>query len=651
MMSKTGKWYLMIAAVVATVLIGSCAFAGQAEVPEQASAGEAVVQEQGDPGTMEADPEGDSEGESEGDSGGSEGESEGDSNALSTSAGNPVISVDDTGVEIHDANAVAFSEDAVAEPAGDGESAQVSGISIWSMDSNAGGVSWSGEKDLLLGGEKDIFPVTTYFSGEELSFNTTIDLDLPADFDWAEEPSGGFAIEAAGDGTMTVENVFARTTGSNRYGVHLATGTTVIRDSYFESLGGRGEYCMMPWFTMQYGSSRNLVMTGSSNVYVYHSYCGTDGFASWSTDMTNGSMYLYNADCINYNGGYGSFADACTVHIYGSSFDSAEYGVFGTNGGTLIIGSSEDARTAEDPVFLANLEGEELPEDTPSRILGDRNAVIMHIVATMSEGDPEYGGIVDTHTESNFNTQNVLHATNSVFSTVDATGRSLGKYPAPMAMYLDHMRGSVIEFRSSNADVYLENCKLESATGILFQSVVNLDSTAIQILDDVSTDSIPGICIESVGNEWTGDILHEDYQRPMRLTLTDTTLTGAIHAPGIEDWLALWEDYEDVHYSLDPETGFYVNDANPMDTNETYTAQDPNNIYLWATAITEYNAVRGVYLDMDSDSVWNVTEESALRSLTMEEGAVIDGIVTIDGTETDVSGGGNWEGDIIVTPV
>ena len=616
----------------------------QAEAVEAAEITGADGESEGD--SEDAEAAGDSEGESEGDSG----ESEGGNGALSTSPGNPVIDVQNDQVLFLESGKATLSADAVMVPMADDSPAIVSGVAVETTDPEAGGVAWNSETDLLLGGEDDIFPVTTYFTREDLNFNTSIILDLSEDFFIGVDSASGFAIEAAGKGTMTVENVYARTTGVNRYSVHTSTGTTIIKDSYFESLGGRGEYCMMPWFTMQFGTSRNFVMTSASSAYVYNSYCGTDGFASWSTDMTNGKLFLYNADCVNYNGGYGSFADGCTVNIYGSDFNSAEYGVFGCNGGTLNVGSSADALAVTDEVFLENLAGEELEEDTPTVITGDRNAVIMHIVASLSTGDPERNGIVDTDTESNFNTQNKLYATNSVFSTVDAVGTSRGKYPAPMQMYLNHMRGSVLEFRSSNADVKLTNCDLLSSTGILIQSVVNMDGTAIQILDDVPTESILGICIESAGNDWTGNISHEDYQRPMYLTMTGSTLTGAILAPGIDEWLALWEDYKDVHYTLDPETNVYVNDADPSDTGETYTAQDPNNVYLWATALTEYNAVRGVYLTMDATSVWNVTEESSLRGLTAEAGAVISGTVTVDGEAIDISAGGSWTGDIIVTP-
>lgn len=527
---------------------------------------------------------------------------------------------------------------------------RISGLAVESVDNYAGGVAWYGGGDFLLGGEEDFHSVRTWYTGEELSFNTVLTFDLPEDYDWGSDSAGGFAIVAAGDETITVENVYALTSGINRYTYDLSAGNNIVKDCYFESLGCRGEYCDMPWFTMQYGASRNIIMTSQANMYVYNSVCESDGYASWSTDMTSGSMYLYNADCVNYNGGYGSYADGCTVCIYGSTFDCGEYGLFDCNGGTLIVGSSEDAKTASDSVFLANLEGEELEEDTPSVIIGDRNAVAMHVVATSASGDPDHNGIVDTNTSSMYNTQPHLYATGSVFSTVGATGSSSAIFPKTIEMYLEHQKGSVFEFRSCNADVRLENCALESANGILFQSVIDLDGSAVQILDDIATESISGICIESVGNDWVGDISHEDYQRPMRLTLADSVLTGAIYAGGIDDWLALWEGFEDLSYSIDPVTGLYVNDADPADTCESYRIQDPDEIYEWATGVTEYNAVRGVYLEMDADSVWNVTGTSNLRGLTVDAGAVIQGTVTVDGRAIDVTGGGSWTGDIVVTP-
>ncbi len=218
----------------------------------------------------------------------------------------------DDGIEVNVAEGGVISADAV------------SGASIDSVDNYAGGVAWYGGDDFRLGGEEDFHTVRTYYTGEELSFNTKLRFDLPGDYAWGEDAAGGFAIVAAGGGTMTVENVYALSSGINRYTFDLSSGTNIIKDCYFESLGCKGEYCDMPWFTMQYGASRNIIMTSKASMYVYNSVCASDGYASWSTDMTNGSMYLYNADCVNYNGGYGSYADGCTVASTACSTATAE---------------------------------------------------------------------------------------------------------------------------------------------------------------------------------------------------------------------------------------------------------------------------------------------------------------------------------------
>ncbi len=56
-----------------------------------------------------------------------------------------------------------------------------------------------------------------------------------------------------------------------------------------------------------------------------------------------------------------------------------------------------------------------------------------------------------------------------------------------------------------------------------------------------------------------------------------------------------------------------------------------------------------IYLTLTNGAVWNVTGESYLAKLTVD-GAVVNGVVTVDGAEVDVSAGGSWEGEIIVTP-
>lgn len=536
---------------------------------------------------------------------------------------------------------------------------EISGVSIYSEDNEAGVVSFAGTGSLTIGGEEELFSVTYALgaggaSGEASGeFNTVIDLREEEDYVWGTDSSGGVAIAVRGTGDVLMENVYALNTGISRYTVSLSKGTSIIKDCYFESLGCEAEWCDMPWFTAQLGNSRNLIACGTLSAYIYNTVTASEGYGSWSTD-TGGNpfvFYLYNGDSYNFQGGYGTYADTgLEVNVYGSRLDSAEYGVFVTNTGVLNIGSSADALGASDEIFLENLKGEELEEDTPSEIVGYRNAVVYHVVDTMSKASTATG-VKDSSVSTAWKTVPVMNVTNSTISTIGACGTPVQKYPVAQQAWMDHMTGSAILFRGANGIANLTNVTLESASGILIHSVLDLDESSIQILDDVATEDIPGAQVNAVDNVWEGDIVNEDYQRPLYLDFVNTSLTGAIRTYDLEHWNALFAEYADLSYVVDETTNRYVNAADPSDTASNYKAVDPGMIYGWLCALDSYEAVRGTYLTMDAASVWNVSGTSNLNGLTVAPGAVITGTVTVDGTVVDISAGGSWTGDIVVTPL
>lgn len=532
---------------------------------------------------------------------------------------------------------------------------EISGAAFYSTDNAAGVVNFSGTGSLVIGGEEENFTVSYALGDGEASgeYNTVIDLREEEDYVWGTDNSGGVAIAIRGNGDILMENVYALNTGISRYTVSLSRGTSIIRDCYFESLGCETEWCDMPWFTAQLGNSRNLIACGTLSAYIYNSVTASEGYGSWSTD-TGGNpfvFYLYNGDSYNFHGGYGTYADTgLEINVYGSRLDSAEYGVFVTNTGVLNIGSSADALKATDEVFLENLKGEELAEDTPSEIVGHRNAVVYHVVDTMSKASADTG-VKDSSVSSAWKTVPVMNVTNSTITTIGACGTPVQKYPVAQQAWMEHMTGSAILFRGACGLANLTNVEMEASNGILIHSVLDLDESSIQILDDVATADIPGGQVNAVDNTWAGDIVNEDYQRPLYLNFVNTTLTGAIHTYDVDHWNALFADYADVSYVVDEVTNRYVSTSDPTDTASNYKAVDPGKIYSWLCAFDSYDAVRGTHLTMDSASAWNVTEESNLNSLTVAVGAVINGIVTVDGVVVDTASGGSWSGEIIVSPL
>ena len=58
----------------------------------------------------------------------------------------------------------------------------------------------------------------------------------------------------------------------------------------------------------------------------------------------------------------------------------------------------------------------------------------------------------------------------------------------------------------------------------------------------------------------------------------------------------------------------------------------------------------GVWAILTGGTVWNVPDTCYLTVLEVEEGSVINGIVTVDGTAVDVTAGGRWTGKIVLEP-
>lgn len=116
----------------------------------------------------------------------------------------------------------------------------------------------------------------------------------------------------------------------------------------------------------------------------------------------------------------------------------------------------------------------------------------------------------------------------------------------------------------------------------------------------------------------SGDILHEDYQRDMHLSLTGTTLTGKITGKTAEEWNALCREKGFESYLIDPDG---------------------------------YKTIHGVRLALESGSLWNVAGDSTLTSLSIGEGAKIAAPagrtlrMTVDGVETSIKAG-TFAGDI-----
>ena len=113
----------------------------------------------------------------------------------------------------------------------------------------------------------------------------------------------------------------------------------------------------------------------------------------------------------------------------------------------------------------------------------------------------------------------------------------------------------------------------------------------------------------------TGDVIDEDYQRDMYLTLDGSSLTGAVNYYDCAHWNEVAQAEGFTDYALD----------------------------------ASYDTVHGTYITLTNGSVWTVTARSTLLGLTIDDTSAVNGVMTVDGVET-VPVPGVYEGVIVLTP-
>ena len=465
---------------------------------------------------------------------------------------------------------------------------------------------------LTLGGEKGYYDieldengVPTAVAGD--TWNSVIILNDPTHEsdklygDGSRENSLGSGIYTTGaDSFLTLDNAYVWTSGAVRSALAVnSLSTVVVKDSYLESTGAIT--CYKPVTRLLLSTCRSNVIVGG-NAYYYNSTSISGDWGALSTDTGGPNptyLYAYNVVTDNLLGGYTTYADTnCYVEIYGSEMVSAEYGGFIACSGVLRIGSLAEA-TAE--ALLYADEDDLLDEDKPSVITAGRNAVVVHLVDSMgrNSGYNRMAGVLDI-------SNTTLRTDKAELTPRDYYNDENGDAYGESGYFLDYTAGSAIVLRSTNIDMDLRNVTFDtyenSVTGrpIAIHSVLNYDARgAVSVPDgDASLNHEIDIADSTVD----GDIVHMDYQRAMNIRLANSTLNGAVVSGTTAGWNDLWAGMEDDGKA------------------ENF---DADMIYSLLTKNETYETVWGANLTLDETSVWNVTGDSSLASLTLEKGAVV----------------------------
>ena len=424
--------------------------------------------------------------------------------------------------------------------------------------------------------------------------------------DGGSEDSFEPVISAKGWSYLEIEGLLAYVEGSGRSAVYSdvyggstvagaggggGSGTTevpvvIYRNSLLETVGSStAQISGGISFGNSGGRTRGIQPQGKSITYLYDSAIVSRTWGAYSTDSARSSLDLVSYNSLAYSTtGYGSYADtSCHLFLYGSQSIGGSDGIVASNNGEIYAVDTDCALNGTELRSLMGLTAmrdvspadylEQEGEVLSSAIVGGQSGVQFHM--------PDMGGSgARSTTKGTLYMQGGRLATEEDLVDFD----SLSAYNARYA-------GACIVTKSAQANILLDGTEMESWSGVLIHAMINSDSMANNVADG---DAAPGSDITLRNMSVSGDVVHDDYQRALRLTLDATELSGAIFSNRCEDWNAFCEAECEGQYILNPEG---------------------------------YETFWGVELTLDGGAVWNVTETSTLSALNVLDGTV-NGIIT-----------------------
>ena len=441
----------------------------------------------------------------------------------------------------------------------------------------------------------------------------------------------GGAIASVSNGVLTIENCsFINNGKGGRNGNYTVecknTGVLVVIHSDIIQTGSAGDPAGYTADIADPPSNAALTISGyaranmsygKGQTYYYGSYVETEGWAAMSTDSAQSGFAFYSYDSIAHalNGGYATYADtSCVDWFYATDLIGGEIGAIISNNGEIHMNNGA-AATPEALAYLpADYELSESYGDGRSSLQAGRNAVQIHSPDMGGGGARgDYHGLLEL-IDTDIITSEDLDA--------DCTLIDWHEYNPALGEYVDFVKGAAFLVKSTGAYITLDNCTVDSYSDTLLLTVLNSDSMSRYAhADDDMTGKGAELTIKN--SEVSGDVKHFDYQRNCVVTLENATWNGAYLTMDKAAWDALWSEEckaDDACY--------WILDAEK---------------YFDGTGTT-------ASLLVSEDATWNVTGESALDSLSVARGGVVNGTVTVDGAEVDVSAGGSWSGNIVVTP-
>ena len=454
-------------------------------------------------------------------------------------------------------------------------------------------------------------------------------------------------VSASGDAVATLKNVVvygAQDIDTYRRGSPFALGlagsmrvTNAVGQSkvtYEDSLVVSGS-----WAPLSTDSGSGVVLT-TKNVLAGVGWLevAEEGKEYTAVKEIGGVTYGFTlGDSAHYNSGYVSYCDSGFHNYY---YDSEFYGT----DYVIILSSSVSSATMVNDTCYSDRIGIMWHKNqggavdiTGGSLYADRCLFMMKGYSDL-DTDGCFTSLVVDGTELSVGEENVLlqlmtsddcgldyealqiPAVEDDFSQVECLmGTMVQKtysegFP-PTIMYVFDVGGEEVGVSAADYDSFVAENPAAQPVMVEYEPQNNCDATFKNL-------SVEGDIYNAVWQAYQG----------LEITLENAALTGVVSSA--------WANHVDA-------------DGNALPGGTVIEADSSLDCHLGVGRVknTAAKAVNNpVYLTLADGAVWNVTGVSYLASLTVDASSVVNGTVTVDGAAVDVSAGGSWQGDIVVTP-
>ena len=550
---------------------------------------------------------GESEGEDSagGESGG--GESEGDSAGGAPGGGGQEFGeygeiAENAGVVIENGE-VTFAESFNGTVSGDITAEGMKGAVISAVEANGAAISLAAETDTYVIEDSEI-SATAGTKNNDLGYEAAYGV--------------GIAVET---GELWVKNSHISSEGPRSTPIYMhstqqpdATSLVVI-DSEINTYTDMTDVWMPPFKLLAGGSRATLLMTRNNSWFI-NSKVTSNNWGAVSQDSVDAVTYMINTEGTSMAGGYGTYL-TYSMKLYASQLYGGQYGAFMCGTSVIETGTAEDAFADADAMIKTP---DYIPEDQPTIIAGPFHAIVVHTstpgLDKVAVGNFK-GAILSTLPEDLPATVTPMSADDPFFMNPDMADFGISSGTA--YFYNRNLYGSLILVRSMNGDFTFDNTDERTSNGVLVQTVINFDPPqGIGYLSAGQGEDMPGVAVTFLNGEYTGDILHQDYQRKMSVLIGENSvLKGAVVSGTWQGWNDLWSEenllevlkadgYEEVPFA-----------------NANWAADVQDNMIRSEDADYAGTENLGAEVTVIAGGTWVVTGTSSLSSLTIEDGAFV----------------------------